>query len=209
MQMSNAFSASRLKIQRARKHLSDLENLVNDFVKEAVGVYPNDCDEIGVSYSAELLTDIALAIGDAIHNARSALDILVCDVARIRGCKSIPTRLSFPVCKTKSDLEARVNEIRGLIGDTVSNILVNDLKGYGECDGNALLCALYELDISDQHKLLIPVLSQAIITGLDAGNPTISFAKGQVLADEPVIPSLVKMIDLVASVVDKFDIFYG
>ena len=209
MQMSNAFSASRLKIERARKHLSDLENLVNDFVKEAVGVYPNDCGEIGVSYSAELLTDIALTIGDAIHNARSALDILVCDVARIRGCKSIPTRLSFPVCKTKSDLEARVNEIRGLIGDTVSDILVNDLKGYGECDGNALLCALYELDISDKHKLLIPVLSQAIITGLDAGNLTISFAKGQVLADEPVIPSLVKMIDLVASVVDKFDIFYG
>ena len=209
MQMSNAFSASRLKIERARKHLSDLENLLNDFVKEAVGVYPNDCGEIGVSYSTELLTDIALTIGDAIHNARSALDMLVCDVARIRGCKSIPTRLSFPVCKTKSDLEARVNEIRDLIGGTVSDILINDLKSYGGCDGNALLCALYELDISDKHKLLIPVLSQAIITGLDTGNLTMSFAKGQVLADEPVIPSLVKMLDHVASVVDKFDIFYG
>jgi len=203
MQMSNAFSASRLKIERARKHLSDLENLVNDFVKQAAGVYPNDCDEIGVSYSAELLTDIALTIGDAIHNARSALDILVCDVARIRGCKSIPTRLSFPVCKTKSDLEARVNEIRDLIGDTVSDILKN------ESDGNALLCALQELDISDKHKLPIPVFSQTITRGSDAGNLTISFAKGQVLADQPVISSLVKMIDLVARVIDKVDIFYG
>ena len=83
--MSNAFSASRLKIERAQKHLSDLENLVNDFIKEAVGVYPNNYDEIEVSHSAELLTDIALTIGDVIHNARSALDILVCDVARIRG----------------------------------------------------------------------------------------------------------------------------
>jgi len=47
--MTNLFSASRLKIERARKHLSDLKNLVDNFLEEAVVVQPNDLGEIGVS----------------------------------------------------------------------------------------------------------------------------------------------------------------
>jgi hypothetical protein len=236
--MTNSFCASQLKIERARKHISDLQDLVDDFLRTAVSITddPSKANEIALSFSGTLPNDTPLFIGDAIHNARSALDILVCDIARMRGCLNVPRSLQFPISESKDKLKIRISrEIQSLIGETVSNVIMDDIRPYKE-DGDIILCALHDLDIMDKHKLLIPVISQAVFTGLDAGNPVlrkarfilgegskaniglpgplrhhekptlaISFDQGKILDGQPVIPTLLEFVNRVAGIVGRFE----
>src|SRR5688500_6124055 len=175
--MTNSFSASRLKIERAGKHISDLRSLVDDFLKTAVSIDDSsDPNQVAISYSQTLPDDTPLFIGDAIHNARAALDILVCDIARIRGCLNVPRSLQFPVSESREKLKRRIDDVAGLLGVTVGNIILDDIRPYKK-GGNSSLCALHDLDIMDKHKLLIPVVSQATVSGLDAGNRLLRNAK--------------------------------
>ena len=129
--MTNSFSASRLKIERARKHISELQSLVDDFLKAAVCIEDSgDPNQVAISYFQTLPDDTPLLIGDAIHNARAALDILVCDIARIRGCLNVPRSLQFPISESRDKLKVRINDIAGLLGVTVGNIILDDIRPY-------------------------------------------------------------------------------
>jgi hypothetical protein len=78
------FTALRLKVERAYKHIGDLNELVDGFVKadfysisvitEADGLINNlwfEIDESGFPFNGS-----ALVLGDALHNLKSSLDIL-------------------------------------------------------------------------------------------------------------------------------------
>lgn len=75
--MSLKFSASRRKVERAMKHVHDLNQLLDTFAKSdfySVSVEErkgSNYDKPGFS-----ATDAALIIGDALHNFKSALDML-------------------------------------------------------------------------------------------------------------------------------------
>src|SRR5438552_19148584 len=73
------FSDARLKIDRANKHISDLEARLGgleDRILVTVEINPDTGNEF-IKYDLEdrtVLDDAALMIGDAVHNLKCALD---------------------------------------------------------------------------------------------------------------------------------------
>src|ERR1041385_9134971 len=94
------FAASRLKIERANKHILELNSVFetfvqSDFHKLVVNSDPNTGqDVLQFSILKTLPKDIATIVGDAIHNLRSALDLLICNIV----AKTIPGQSLRYVC---------------------------------------------------------------------------------------------------------------
>src|ERR1019366_1892034 len=76
------FSASRRKVERAMKHIHDLNELLvtfsqSDFYTVSVEEYKGSNHvRIDIDKSGFSIIDAALSVGDALHNLRSALDML-------------------------------------------------------------------------------------------------------------------------------------
>ena len=104
-------------------------------------------------------------IGDALHNLRSALDILWHDI--IRECGGTPSRYTrFPIRETADELEPAFKDMlkKKQIEIVVKNFLMSDIKPYKA--GNYSLWALEDLNVRDKHQLLIPLLKSMYITGI-------------------------------------------
>jgi hypothetical protein len=168
------FTGSRLKIERAKKHISDLQNEILSFSKPnfytlTVEKHPetgNDTPKLRITKpSPEGLT---LVIGDAIHNLHTALDLAVCEVVRDKlGATAVTRYVKFPFDNT-----SRENFIsyfgKGKIAKACPAIfdLILDIEPYK--GGNDTLIALHDLDILDKHELLIPLIEFSAIIGISA-----------------------------------------
>jgi hypothetical protein len=100
--------------------------------------------------------DIPMITGDAVHNLRSALDLLAWALYA-RRTKGKGTHIYFPIFETpkkyKSGSERKVEGISE--ADIEAITLLKPYKG-----GNDHLWGLHELDITDKHRLLItPVIA--------------------------------------------------
>ena len=101
------FEASRKKVQRAEKHVRDLNDALidfanSDFYRLAVEDNPRYGSQelvIDIDSSPEILIRCALIIGDALHNLRSALDILWWSIT-VNQTK----HTHFPIRRTREDL---------------------------------------------------------------------------------------------------------
>jgi len=198
--VNKPFHASRLKIERAKQHISDLNTRIaqfqgSDFYRISFDKHPQtgkDCfsyQEIKVLPSEEL----ALVIGDALHNLKGALDLAINTI--------IFNRLSryddfarFPFRKIRDDLIAAING--GLIhqaSEAVSSFIVDSVKPYK--GGNDALWTLHELNILDKHRLLLPVMQVAAVHDLrfedDRGEKIVVsnwiFTGGFQISDTPFI----------------------
>src|SRR5690348_9159062 len=95
------FRGPKLKVERAERHIRDLQAAIDAFL--ARDPYPyvvKDDVERGTRSVAmvvrELVPDeLGLIAGDAIHNLRSALDIMLCDIAAAHGDASRSIRFPF------------------------------------------------------------------------------------------------------------------
>jgi hypothetical protein len=161
MPMENPLAGPRLKIERANKHIGDLESLLErwfqgdpyEVVKE------KEADGRGwvfkLSRCAEVPPEIRAVTGDAVHNLRSSLDYLV--DAAIRANGHTPTdRTMFPICNSAKAFEAKLSGVE-TVGQDALDLLeaTHAYKG-----GNDGLWALRELDNADKHRLLIMVASR-------------------------------------------------
>jgi hypothetical protein len=102
-------------------------------------------------------------IGDALHNLRSALDILWHDI--IEECGGTVTRFTrFPIRKTVDELKGPMSNFlkEKQIEAEVHDLLLAEIKPYQT--GNYFIWALDDLNIRDKHQLLIPVLKIMHIT---------------------------------------------
>jgi hypothetical protein len=111
--MKASLAGARSKIDRANKHFDE----VNAAVEIALGAkdkdnltppyeYQPDRQELIVASPKSKPVDPALplAIGDCIHNLRSALDHLAFQLAVLNGkAVEAETKISFPVCLTDKD----------------------------------------------------------------------------------------------------------
>ena len=91
--------------------------------------------------------------GDCVHNLRSSLDLLVCEMVRAEG-EPVTDQTGFPIFKSanafKSGHAAKVNGARKAAVD-----LIKHAKPYQGEDNP--FWRLHQLDIADKHKLLVPV----------------------------------------------------
>ena len=94
------FEGPRLKIARATKHLRELETVILDYGATVITAWcpyhePHYEHMVlwELRFSKESPKDAAIILGDVAHNLRAALDIMLCDIARIR--KKSPITLNF------------------------------------------------------------------------------------------------------------------
>jgi len=164
------FLGPKLKIERANHHINDLNSSLIAFLKTDFYKLHINMDLAGqnvLTLDAKALpNDIPLILGDAIHNLRSALDIMACDIVSHAG--GVPSKYTyFPVRDTRQELVATINggEIK-IVGQDICDLIVNVVKPYK--GGNDPLWSLHQLDIMDKHRLLIPTVSITQIAGVCA-----------------------------------------
>jgi hypothetical protein len=104
------------------------------------------------------LRDWALMTGDAVHNARSALDYIAWLLA---GSRVEDTTTSFPICSCQGNFDnARKSRLKFVLPDAIAEIgafqpyLRPNLK-------ESALWLLEELDRRDKHRLLTPIQALA------------------------------------------------
>jgi hypothetical protein len=98
-----------------------------------------------------------MALGDAVHNLRAALDLMACDIVRLNG-KS--TRdVYFPFSFNAAELDKQVKEKNfDRAAPEAQDLLRNKIKPYKENGGNVALRAIHDLDVADKHRLILPTI---------------------------------------------------
>jgi hypothetical protein len=133
---------------------------------------------------------LSAIIGDTVHNLRTALDLLACDLVRLNG-RSV-RGVYFPFCEKASDLSTVIKD-RNLhrAGDDIIRA-IKHLQPYK--GGNIALRSIHDMDIADKHQALLPVIgavSAPVGTIIFSGNefqlPPIStlFKDGQIIMGLP------------------------
>ncbi len=153
-----------VKIERARKHFTELELEVKAFLDSKpyqVGVKRNVDTQQLVYYvsSVKSVPPIIAAItGDVVHNLRSALDHLAYHLVDVGTCGKGPFRhVYFPIyANAKEYKKQRHEKVQGMRQDAVKAIdALQPYKG-----GNDSLWQLVKLDNTDKHRLLLTVGSR-------------------------------------------------
>jgi hypothetical protein len=157
------FKTARLKIKRANEHIADFNRQIADLrspERQCITreINPQTGDQfLHYDFKSPLpLDDLALVIGDAVHNLKTAIDhgwhtLLSAFVP------ALAKKSSFPVDISKHQLESRLRGVEiHTICPNLFRFVVQDLSPYSE-GGNSVLCAIHYLDIRDKHKLLVPL----------------------------------------------------
>jgi len=164
------FNDARLKIERANHHINCAKTRI-------ARMHETDTARIDVNEKTggEILThdftdatafdDIALIVGDAVHNLNCALDYTWLQTIERFAPSLVKDRAKFPVHKT-------INEVQGSLAkaevDTIcQNLYRFMLDAIKPCEGgDHAIWPIHSLDNRDKHRLLLPVLSQATLTGI-------------------------------------------
>jgi hypothetical protein len=159
------FDASKIKLERAAEHLQELESAATAYLNGKpcaiiVEPFPGGLYEaMGTqAWNARIRNPVPLKfsaiIGDVVHNLRTALDLLVCDLVRVNGKNA--KQVYFPFCASVAELPRAIRDrnIRRAGPDVVRAI--ESLKPYS--GGNNALRLIHDLDITDKHHALLPVL---------------------------------------------------
>ncbi len=171
------FGNAALKIERAKKHIADIEQRLltaNDAYELSMGIHADTGKQFiyyGLSKESKYIRgDLALMIGDAIHNLRCALDIIYRDtLKRLSPSGFDSTRTKFPVSDTKKHLETTLTKTAKVDATSpLFDFMVNRLRSYDANEGGDFyIWAIHRLDIHDKHQLLIPVLNILAIDGVE------------------------------------------
>jgi hypothetical protein len=135
------FSASRCKVERAMKHIHDLNKLLvsfseSDFYSVRVEEYKGR-NHVVIEFTRRFPeADGALILGDALHNLRSAVDILYYQ-AFYEGTGIVDDRTQFPIRNEREEVIAAIDG--GLkkkvlsdhpIAIKIRNVIVDVIKPY-------------------------------------------------------------------------------
>lgn len=155
--LPDPLASPKLKVQRAIAHARELESLILAFLRRDPFALAWRHDERGPDKHLFLQATeqppeaIGLVIGDAVHNLRSALDHLMCCMARLNGHKSTDD-VYFPFAKEGGEpFEANLRKkVRKLSAEAQE--LVREQKPYR--GGDRLLYALHHIDLIDKHRTI-------------------------------------------------------
>ena len=156
------FIGPRLKLKRAQKHISAIADILKAFLATQpfkLSVVP---DGIELQISQELPAEIPLLIGDAIHNMRTALDLLACDLVRLNGKSA--HKVYFPFASSATELDDQIKKKRFNRAGADAVALLKTKRPY--TGGDVLLRGIHDLDILDKHQLIVPVFNTAMVREL-------------------------------------------
>lgn len=170
------FSSAILKVERANTHIADCDAAIGLYFSE----YPyNVGQEFDLEsgrhgfhlYARQPFPErrIALFIGDAVHNLRSALDHLIAACADANGKTFNDTQ--FVIGNDEGHFERRLKDGAKKAGPLAMEILTR-LQPYS--GGNDAFYTIHKLDLTDKHQLVLPVactVDVTIATGAFNGLP--------------------------------------
>jgi len=158
-------------------------------------------------------------LGDAIHNMRSALDLMA--VSLVDEAKGNTNGVYFPFAESGDELDPMIKRRNFHRAPEEAVDLLRTLAPYK--GGNVALRAIHDLDIEDKHKTLIPHLAMTTTPELSmvgsiadgtvelvmapGAAPTVEFLfpEGTGLHGQPIIPTLHELVKLVSGILDTFE----
>jgi hypothetical protein len=157
--MADRLQGPRAKVERAKRHLGDVQTLMSDFLKAkpyevAVKRDPETLKPIYyVSAVADTDPRLAAAIGDVLQTLRSALDHLAYQLVLVGTGKPGPFKhVYYPIFDSAAEYEAkRDGQIKGMRDGAIDAI--DATKPY--LGGNEDLWLISDLNKTDKHRLLI------------------------------------------------------
>lgn len=151
----------RLKIERADEHIRDLETAIKRFHETKPYVHVREVNaetgdlEYRIRFRAAPPGRFATITGDAVHNLRSAIDLLWCQLVEANGKTVVQSDL-FVISDDRGKFEATFKGVKKRIPGPARSI-ITALKPYkGGHDG---LWRLQKLDVIDKHRLLLAVFA--------------------------------------------------
>jgi hypothetical protein len=196
--MSKLFRDARLKVQRANKHIADLEAAISALKENYTATVVQNIDTghqdliHSIPDFAGAADEMALIAGDAIHNLKTALDFAWMSTLR----KQVPTAnldcAKFPVYPSRRELESALNgvPINARSNSKLFELLVSDIQPF-ERGHNGVIYALHRLDISDKHLLLLGLVPLAGIDGIMLQKPDGEVVRGFAGATENPPPYVI------------------
>jgi hypothetical protein len=147
------------KIARADEHIDNLEVEIRCFKKRDPYGFSihNEADTGDRVYRAIVRENPPLRwstiAGDAVHNLRSALDLLVWQLV-LANQRTPGNHTMFPIARSANDYETRgTRQVEGI--SAPAKEVLDALKPYE--GGNDALWRLHRLDANDKHQLLAVV----------------------------------------------------
>jgi hypothetical protein len=183
------FVSARLKLKRAEKHIADLKSLTTDLPNRYVRTAEFN-PQIGVTEviyrlpdAADIVGNLALTIGDAVHNIYSALDHSYVGVVLRHASAAKSERTKFPFYPNEQALKGSLKGVKiHELSPRLFDLLVSNIKPYsGINGGNEILRYIRNLDMRDKHELLIPTLNIPLVKGLAIQNQQGEVAVGDTL----------------------------
>ena len=179
----------RLKLNRAEKHLDDLDSEIALYAsrnpyfaqRETYCDRHNDCWRYTLQIREEPPVALALILGDAVHNMRSAIDHLAVAIsdAKYRESASFPCFLNDPDKLPPGHITRKAFEraTAGMSAEALAE--VKRCQPYAESDPvdrrRHILTVISRLDRTDKHRNIV-LFSSGL---LNAGSRTI--VRGQVM----------------------------
>lgn len=153
------FESAKLKVERAKHHISNLQTVFDAFIVKnpytlTISNDTNSGDTtIDVSLNEPLPPVLALIIGDAVHNLRTALDHATWElIGRDRGTQD--RYLKLPTGDNRVNYEACCKGIKTPRADTKAFFIA---LGIYEGGPSERLYTLNSLDTVDKHTVLTPI----------------------------------------------------
>jgi hypothetical protein len=212
------FSASRLKMQRAKKFICELEEELRRYRESnpLTASYDFSQNPPVMQISWDAITDLPGAIvGDAVHNMRTALDLMASELVRLK--QHSDSWVYFPFSDNPASLDAAIKSKNfHKAGEDAVTLLKSFAPFRG---GNEALRALHDLDIRDKHKALVlmgSAMNIEVAGSYDIDDPEKNnlsiighdihyiFPESEPLGAKRVIETLKELMDLVNGILEAF-----
>lgn len=149
-----------LKVQRADKHLADLEASGRRFQRAkpnsvTIATDPETGDRVWVVHIHEGPPPThAVIAGDVVHTLRTALDHMMCALVEANG-GTVTKATEFPIFESARSYEVRAAEkVQGARQEAIDAIgILRPYRG-----GNDGFWKIHKLDIIDKHRSLLAVV---------------------------------------------------
>jgi hypothetical protein len=167
------FAGAHSKIERANDHIAQLDSEVSLLQQSDVAfieIQPEAGYEVikhDLLSDKEALRKIALISGDVFHNLKCALDYAWIETITKLAPYALSKFAKFPVYPTGVALEAalRGNGIDKAAGGRLFETILTKIKPYST--GDYAIWPIHRLNIRDKHRLLIPVVLYASVSGIE------------------------------------------
>jgi hypothetical protein len=164
------FNDARAKIKWANHHIARLKKRIQLLQQSDVATI-----EINPQLGNEVIkhdivdrdgiTQIALIMGDAVHNLKCALDYAWVEAITKLAPHALRKFGKFPAYTTKDDLESA---LRGHSIDQATDLfsrVMSDIQPHAR--GNHAIWPIHRLDIRDKHRLLIPAILYSGVSDIE------------------------------------------